>query len=295
MSNMYNNQNENSTKRKFQFSEHIWISILVLVLLYVLINILATIITLILTYREQQIFSTVFFIVLFACYIPYFFLLVPRLLHLPEGKKSLSEYLKDIRLRSSQPIFHILVLGFSCYFIYMSSQLLGSLIYGQYSFDIYRALPPNSWGLVENLPLVFFEEINMRGLILTLLLTKYSEKKAIPISAAIFGSYHILGLFSLGSTFSYEDLVWCSGNVVWAFIIGLFYGYTFIKTKSLLPGIIVHYLSNSLISLWVFLPAVTVELHVLIALIFDEGIIPTALSILWIKFYTDRWLHVSEN
>ena len=288
-------KNENATKRKFQFSEHIWISILVLVLLYLAFNILATIITLILTPRQQQMSPITFTISLFACYALYFFLLVPRLLHLPEGKKSLSEYLKDIRLSSSQPIFHILALGLSCYFIYMLSQLLVSLIYGQYSFDISRALPPNSWGLLQNIPLVLAEELTMRGLVLTLLLKKYSEKQSILISATIMGSYHILGLFSLDSSFSYENLVWSSGQVVWAFFIGLFYGYTFIKTKSLLPCIMVHYLSNTLINLWVVLPAAPVELHVLYAIIFHEGIIPTTLSILWIRFYMSRWFPISEN
>jgi len=292
---MYTKQNQNSTKRKFQFSEHIWISILVLILLYLAFNILATIITLILTPRQQQMSPITLTISLFVCYALSLFLIVPRLLHLPEGKKSLSEYLKDIRLRSSQPILHILALGLSCYFIYMLSQLLSSLIYGQYSFDISLALPPNSWGLLQNIPFVLAEEITVRGLILTLLLKKYSEKQSILISAAIMGSYHILGLFSLDSSFSYENLVWYSGQVVWAFIIGLFYGYTFIKAKSLLPCIMVHYLSNTLINLWVVLPAAPVELHVLYAIIFQEGIIPTALSILWVRFYTSRWFPVSES
>ncbi|MFX1538876.1 MAG: lysostaphin resistance A-like protein [Promethearchaeota archaeon] len=292
---MSTNKNDNSTKRKFQFSEHMWISIFVLMLLYVFFNILATIITLILTPAQQPMSPITLTIILFACDALCFFLLVPLVLHLPDGKKDIPEYLKDIRVRSSQPIIHILALGLSCYFIYMLSQLLGSLIYGQYSFDIYRALPPNSWGLLESIPLVFFEEILMRGLILTLLLKKYLEKQSILISAAIFGSYHILNLLNYVPSVSYETLKWTLGSMVWAFIIGLFYSYTFIKTKSLLPCIIVHYLSNTLINLWVFLPAATVEIHVLYGIIFGEGIIPTALSILWVKFYTDRWLPVSEG
>ncbi|MFX0051162.1 MAG: lysostaphin resistance A-like protein [Candidatus Hodarchaeota archaeon] len=198
-------------------------------------------------------------------------------------------------MRSSQSTFHILALGLSCYFIYMLSQLLGSLLYGQYSFDISQALPPNSWGLFVNISPGIFEEILMRGLILTLLLKKYSERKSILISAAIFGSYHILNLLNYGSSVSSETLVWYSGQVVWAFILGLFYGYTFIKAKSLLPCIMVHYLSNTLISLWVVLPAATVTTQVLQAIIFGEGIIPTTLAILWVRFYTDRWFHVSED
>ncbi|MFX0064175.1 MAG: lysostaphin resistance A-like protein [Candidatus Hermodarchaeota archaeon] len=195
-------------------------------------------------------------------------------------------------MSNPQPIFHILALGFSCYFIMMLSQLVGSLIYGQYSFDLSRVLPPNSWDLLVSINAGIFEEILMGGIILTLLLKQYSEKKSILISAAIFGSIHILNLLNY---VSYENLVWVSGQVAWAFILSLFYGYIFIKTKSLLPCMIVHYLGNALINLWIFLPSATAETQVLYGIIFGLGIIPAAFSILWVKFYTDRWLPVSEG
>ena len=136
------NENDNSTKSKFQLSEHLWISILVLLLLYLAFWVLATIITLLLTPAQQLMSPITSNIILFVCLALFIFVVVPLLLHLPEGKKPIPEYLKDIRLSNPHP--KILVLGFSCYFIYMMSQLVGSLIYGQYSFDMSRALPPNT-------------------------------------------------------------------------------------------------------------------------------------------------------
>ncbi|MFX0051163.1 MAG: hypothetical protein ACFFAJ_16895 [Candidatus Hodarchaeota archaeon] len=74
---MRTNEKINSIKRKFQFSEHVWISIFVLTLLYLAFNILAAIITLILTPAQQQMSPITLTISLFACYALYFFLLVP--------------------------------------------------------------------------------------------------------------------------------------------------------------------------------------------------------------------------
>ena len=35
-----------------------------------------------------------------------------------------------------------------------------------------------------------------------------------------------------------------AGQVVWAFLFGLFYGYIFLKSGSLLPSMVIHWLSN---------------------------------------------------
>ena len=72
------------------------------------------------------------------------------------------------------------------------------------------------------------------------------------------------------------------GQIVWAFIIGLFYGYVFVSTRSLLPPMIVHYLSNVFISSLVgyIQSKASVEIQVLYGVTFSLGIIPTALMIL---------------
>ena len=87
------------------------------------------------------------------------------------------------------------------------------------------------------------------------------------------------------------------GQIVWAFIIGLFYGYVFVSTRSLLPPMIVHYLSNVFISSLVgyIQSKASVEIQVLYGVTFSLGIIPTALMILWTKFFTSKWLTADSH
>ena len=86
------------------------------------------------------------------------------------------------------------------------------------------------------------------------------------------------------------------GQGVWAFIIGLFYGYIFVKTRSLLPPMIVHYLGNVFIgSLTSYVQIrASIEMQALYGVIFSLGIVPTALMILWTRFFTSRWLRDKE-
>jgi membrane protease YdiL (CAAX protease family) len=93
------------------------------------------------------------------------------------------------------------------------------------------------------------------------------------------------------------DFVWVMGQIVWAFIIGLFYGYAFVRTRSLLPVMIVHYLSNVFIgSLTGYLQAsASLETQVLYGVTFSLGIVPTTLMILWTKFFSSKWLSGKET
>ena len=79
-----------------------------------------------------------------------------------------------------------------------------------------------------------------------------------------------------------HDLVRVMGQVVWAFIIGLFYGYVLVRTPSLLPSMIVHYLSNLFIgSLTGHMQSITsIEIQTLYGIIFSFGVIPVTLMIL---------------
>jgi membrane protease YdiL (CAAX protease family) len=72
------------------------------------------------------------------------------------------------------------------------------------------------------------EEFIFRGLILTGLLKKYNPQKAIIWSAVIFGFIHLNP--------------W---QFVPAFIIGIFIGWVFYHTKSVWPGVFIHFINNS--------------------------------------------------
>ena len=287
-------QTNNINKNNFRFSEHVWVSILLLIILYLIFNIIAVIITLILTPKDQSMSPIILTIALFICYGIYLFLLVPFILKLPNDKNNYNEYMIDIGLKNTRPILYLVLIGLSCYIIFMFCQIVASILYGQYSFSITRVTPPDSWNIITSINSGIYEEMLFRGLIITLLLKKYSELKSIIISAILFGLLHILNLFNVGNSITTADLFFSFGNVIWAFIIGLFYGFTFVKTKSVIPGIIVHYLGNTLLDLWVFMPNVSVEIEVFFGIIFNEGIIPTTLSILWVTYFVNHWLNSKE-
>jgi membrane protease YdiL (CAAX protease family) len=117
-------------------------------------------------------------------------------------------------------------------------------------------------------------------------LNKYSKRKSILFSAAAFGLMHLLSLSS-----GYE-VVWVMGQVGWSFILGIFYGYLFIKADSLWPPMIVHYLGNVFIgSFTAYIQSMaSIGTQVLYGLIFTLGIVPTTLMIIWVRFFSKRWL-----
>jgi hypothetical protein len=225
------------------------------------------------------------------------FILVPFVLRLPKGKRTFRQYLDDIGLTRIQPFVRLLLLALSCYVILALSQAAASFVYrlseglpinGSFIrqvFDLSGDLPPRSLSLLISFPSIF-EEVAFRGIVLTVFLSKYSERKSIIFSALGFGLMHLLNLAN-GA-----DLVWVVGQVVWAFIIGLFYGYVFIRTRSLLPPMIVHYLGNVFISsLTGYMQArATIEIQVLYGVIFSLGVLPVTLMIMWTRFFSNRWL-----
>ena len=73
------------------------------------------------------------------------------------------------------------------------------------------------------------EEMLFRGAITSVLLKAYTPKKAIIYSALIFGIFHIN-----------------PAQILTAFLMGLLLAWLFYKTHSLIPGILIHILNNSL-------------------------------------------------
>jgi hypothetical protein len=79
-------------KSRFQFSEHPWISLLIIILLLIVLVILSNII------RLGEIIGLGD---LLNSYILLIFVIVPFVLDLPKGKRSYKEFLSDIRLSST--------------------------------------------------------------------------------------------------------------------------------------------------------------------------------------------------
>lgn len=77
-----------------------------------------------------------------------------------------------------------------------------------------------------------FEELVNRGLVLTALASTMSNRRAIVISALFFSIQH----FAIERT-------------PHTFMLGLVYGWMFVRTRSLLPGMVAHFLHNATIEL----------------------------------------------
>lgn len=181
------------------------------------------------------------------------FVVVPFILKFHDRSRPYTAYLSEIRLTHLKPVLKLIILGISCYFFFALSDVAATLIYRislgleinqaffQNSFPIASEFPPHSWGFLFS-TLSFFEEVAFRGVILALFLRFYDKTKAIILSAVIFGIFHLFGMIT-GT-----DPVWTAGQVVWASILGLFYGYSTVKTDSLIPAMVVHFLGNVFIS-----------------------------------------------
>lgn len=95
------------------------------------------------------------------------------------------------------------------------------------SFDILQS----GWGGIIAIALIgpILEELLFRGAITNKLLRQYSPTKAILISALLFGIFHIN-----------------PAQILPAFLIGILFAWTYYKTASLIPCILMHILNNSL-------------------------------------------------
>ena len=295
------NNNVQIEKRKFHLYEHPWLSLLAMIIAIIVSNILSIIVLFALLGLSGD-----SLIGQFALGISYnaltIFLFAPFVLHLPMGKRTFRQYLDDIGVTRVQPFFRLLLFALSCYMILALSQVAASFVYrlseglqidGNFVrriLNISKDLSPGSSSLFVSIPSAF-EEVVFRGIILTVFLSKFSKWKSIIFSSLGFGIIHTLNLVSGANQ------VWVMGQVVWAFIIGLFYGYAFVKTRSLLPVMIVHYLSNVFIgSLTGYMQtSASVETQVLYGVTFSLGIIPTTLMILWTKFFTSKWLPTDNH
>jgi membrane protease YdiL (CAAX protease family) len=222
------------------------------------------------------------------------YVLVPFLLRLPNGKRSFGRYLDDIRLTSFRPFLPLLLLTLSCVLILILCQGSGSLVYRMMQgkpltakfirqvFNLAATLPPQSTILFRQM-FSSLEEVAFRGVLLTMLLRKYSPRMAIVYSSAAFGLLH-LGTLATG-----RPIVFVLGQVTWAFLFGLFYGYIFLKTNSLIPSMIIHWLSNvfqsRLTEYWNSGSPLTQALY---GVVFGFGM-AAVLSILWVRFFVARW------
>jgi len=221
------------------------------------------------------------------------YLVAPFGLGLPNGSRTVRGYLDDIRLTRVRPVSRLLALTVPCVFILIACQGTGSVVYRiaegnavtpdflRRVFDLGAVVPPRSTRLFAQM-FSGLEEVAFRGVLLTMLLRVYSQPKAIALSAAAFGVLH------LPTVFTGVPIVFVLGQVVWAFLFGLFYGYLFVKSGSLIPSMIIHWLSNvfqkPLTAYWT---TASIPVRALYGVVFGYGL-AALLSIWWVRFVASR-------
>jgi len=219
-------------------------------------------------------------------------LFVRRSLGLPNGKESLKEYVKTIGLKPDRKIVRNIFLGIGCSIIYFISTYITGNIFGNYTFDldVIFGIPRIIDGKFIFLGWFLFilmlipgiwEEVSFRGVISTLNLRKYSRTTVLIVVSILFGLFHFFNLLA-GS-----PLVFTGIQVIYASLLGFLFGYLFIKTKSLIPSIILHYLIDSLGQLFTYVEFDSTVNLVLFAII-GVGIIPSVLGILLVKLVVKK-------
>ncbi|MBY8980084.1 MAG: CPBP family intramembrane metalloprotease [Candidatus Lokiarchaeota archaeon] len=210
--------------------------------------------------------------------------IVPRFLGLPNGEEHLKGYIKTIGIKNDGKLIRNILLGVGCSAIAFICRFITANIFGNYFFDldVIFGTPGSSlsfygWFLfILMLIPGIWEEVSFRGVMMTLNMRKYSRTTVIIVVSLLFGFFHYFNL--LGGS----DLFATTLQVIWAALFGFLLGYLFIKTKSLIPSIILHYLVNTVGQLFVpvsFDSMINLSLFAVLGL----GILPVVFGMILVK------------
>lgn len=172
-------------------------------------------------------------------------LIIPFILNFSKKHISLKEYFKDdIRLTKGVSINGTIFVGIIsalCFFLICS---IIALALGVFNLDFgilfsnpdtgnvgwfifFYALIPGIW-----------EEMTFRGVILNTIREKYSEKIAILFSSLLFGLFHFTNLL-------FQPLEMVVFYFIMSTLYGITWAYMVIKSGSVLPSILAHYLIDA--------------------------------------------------
>lgn len=302
LSNNYEQVPERVIDSKETFlSKHPWLSILLLLILYIVFAIFPGGLYFMLSdigfyFNNLWLAHVVDFFGVAILFI----VVVPLILGLPTNR-NYGQYLKEIGVTKIKPIFRTIVFGIIAAVITLATMLLTSyltslkdgiiaftpeLLVHPLTLNIYTALRPGIW-----------EEVAFRGVILVLLLKRYSKKSAIIMNGILFGAFHAVNLFVtwLGNVISgsepmdvtevYKSLF----QVVYASFFGIFLAYLFVKTKSIIPCILAHYLVDGFSTLVTNIYTPYTWVFYALMMIFGLGLLPAILNTLIVRGVCKKW------
>ena len=221
-----------------------------------------------------------------------FLYIIPKGMKLPRKDDTILDYTKTIGLTRFKPLIRNLILGFGsaailCLTLYIGAILLG---FSYFPPDFLFRAPNPIYGGVASLGWFIWifmirpglwEEVAFRGVVIPLLSKKYKRLLTILISGVIFGFAHAFNI--INALLSGGPYFPTAFQVVYTTLIGFSMAYMYLKTKSLLPSIIYHYLIDTvgLAFININLPILTIfdVFRLGVFLIVFLGIIPSILSI----------------
>lgn len=245
-------------------------------------------------FYEQLLASSIGFVVGLAM----FLVGIPKIFRVPFGSTSIKSYLHDIKIDRARPLIRGLIVYLPILCIILLSQIIASYSYNVlFLGDDFGAItsaifnPARLQSKIGLAPITangsIFEEIALRGVVLTLFLKVYSERRAIVLSAIAFGTMHIVNLLNAPLTF--DSIMFVSGMVLWTTIHGLMYGVMFLKVGNLYPNMALHWTVNGLGNCFIYMPGASTITYVSFNIVFNIGILSSILGILWILLVNKYW------
>ncbi|MHA1211852.1 MAG: CPBP family intramembrane glutamic endopeptidase [Candidatus Heimdallarchaeota archaeon] len=288
-------------------SEHPWMGIMTLLFLYIIFLILPGMIyRLAVTYTYYSTHIYWIHIVDFFGVAILFLLIVPLVLGLPTNR-SYKDNAESSRVFNFKPVYRTVGLGIISAVILLACMLLASYLaivttsQGFLPFDPSYLVDPSTVNIYTSLKPGIWEEVAFRGIILVLLLKKYSKRTAIIVNGVLFGLFHVVNLilaFVNAIVFSVsipEELpIMVIFQIVYTMFFGFFLAYLFIKANSLIPCIIAHYLVDAfstLVGVAGYNIYITDNLLILLAYVtvIGFGILPMILNNLLVRVSCYAW------
>jgi membrane protease YdiL (CAAX protease family) len=162
------------------------------------------------------------------------FVVFPRVLGIPFGRVTTKVFLRRVGFTLPKDAWKHLGLGLVLAGCTLSGMLVASLLTGDYRVDRSTVNLPH---LVFSLNPALWEELFYRGVMMMVLLeATHSLKKAFAVQVVLFSLGHIKG----------TD-VWAVVDVFSVAVLALGFTYVAYKTRSLVAGIVFHYVHDALL------------------------------------------------
>ncbi len=206
------------------------------VVVLIILNTIFALTPLVLSWVIPGIFNTLMGIAFrFVVRMILWFLIVPFALYLPNGKEPFKDFLGSIRLTSFSPRGRLALITVVGALLNLGGIFLAALLYGGWTLDLSLIVDPTNPSIIYSINPGLWEEVGWRGLILTLLLKRFSLKRAVVINSILFSLSHLINLLAG------QPLLVMIGQLIFVFMGSLFLALLFIRTESLVPCIIIHY------------------------------------------------------